>query len=180
MIPVPAVPARSTSTATVSSPEAVAAAPSLPEIHVAVGVLTRADGNVLVAQRPTDKPQGGAWEFPGGKIAAVETPLAGLTRELHEELGIRVTLARHMMRYSHDYPDKRVHLYVWKVLRWAGVPQGVEGQPLAWVAVDELLAHGLLPADRQIVELLQAPVAVNATPIESCWRSAEEKQSADR
>ena len=61
-----------------------------PEIvHAAVAVLRRADGQVLLAERPTGKPWAGWWEFPGGKIEAGETPLAALQRELEEELGIR-------------------------------------------------------------------------------------------
>lgn len=146
---------------------------TLPEIHVAAGILTGSDGTVLVAQRPAGKPQAGAWEFPGGKLAAAETPLAGLVRELQEELGVTVTLARHLVCYHHDYPDKRVHLYVWRVLAWAGEPHGAEGQPLAWVAVDDLLAHGLLPADKRIVELLLADTAVNTAATERCLRSAD-------
>ena len=98
---------------------------------------------MLIAQRPEDKAQGGAWEFPGGKVAVGETPLQGLVRELREELGIAVQLARHLVRYSHDYPDKRVHLYLWRVLAWSGEPAGLEGQPVTWLPVDDLLAHGL-------------------------------------
>ena len=138
---------------------------------MAAGVLRGSDGTVLVAQRPAGKPQAGAWEFPGGKIAPGETPLAGLVRELQEELGIRVSLARHLVRYSHDYPDKRVHLYVWQVPVWAGELRGAEGQPLAWVAVDDLLERGLLPADKHIVELLQADSAVNTIAAENCWNN---------
>jgi len=112
------------------------AAADTPEIHVAAGILRAADGRVLITQRPPDKPHGGAWEFPGGKIAAGETPLQGLVRELQEELGIAVQLARHLIRYHHEYPGLRVHLYVWTVLAWDGEPAGLEGQPLCWLAPD--------------------------------------------
>ena len=142
----------------------------LPEIAVVAGVLTASDGRVLIAQRPSHKAQGGAWEFPGGKISAAETPLQGLLRELDEELGIRVTLARHLTRYCHDYPDKRVHLHVWKVLAWMGEPSGCEQQPLAWLRPDRLLAHGLLPADERIVEILHTDAAVNRIAVENCLR----------
>ena len=60
-------------------------------IDVAVGVLLRPDGTVLLGNRPADKPWPGWWELPGGKLEPGETVLQALARELHEELGIEVT-----------------------------------------------------------------------------------------
>jgi len=133
----------------------------LPELHVAAGVLIDTSGNVLLAQRTDGRHMAGAWEFPGGKIAAGETPLAGLVRELDEELGIKVRYARYLMRYVHAYPDRKVWLYIWKVLRWRGTPSGLEGQPLEWLKPSQLMAFGLLPADERIALALQANARVN-------------------
>ena len=55
---------------------------------VAACALVDRDGRVLVAQRPQGKPMAGLWEFPGGKLAAGETPEQCLIRELREELGV--------------------------------------------------------------------------------------------
>src|SRR5690606_5667098 len=60
------------------------------------------------------------------------------------------------MELVHDYPGQRVRLDVWLVERWSGEPQGLEGQPLRWVPVDELADIGLLPADRPILDALVA------------------------
>ncbi len=38
--------------------------------EVAVGILLRADGAMLLATRPPGKPYAGYWEFPGGKLEA--------------------------------------------------------------------------------------------------------------
>ncbi len=145
-----------------SSPEL----PQLPDIHVAAGVLRDAQGHVLIAQRTTGKAHAGAWEFPGGKLNNGEKPLAGLQRELREELGIEVVVARHLMRYSHSYPERRVHLYVWLVPAWQGQPQSLENQPLRWLEPVRLLAGGLLEADAAIALKLQADLAVNTAPLE--------------
>ena len=37
-------------------------------VDVAVGILMRPNGDVLLGQRPDGKPYAGYWEFPGGKI----------------------------------------------------------------------------------------------------------------
>ena len=56
--------------------------------RVAVGVVFRDDGAVLIGQRLEGKPYAGWWEFPGGKFEAGEDAAEALARELDEELGI--------------------------------------------------------------------------------------------
>lgn len=125
-----------------------------PEIEVAAGVLTDPAGRALIACRPDGGHLGGWWEFPGGKLAGQETPLQGLTRELHEELGIKVRTAIPLVEYTHEYPDRIVRLYVWRVTQYDGEPIGVEGQPLKWAPIHELRDAGLLPADLPIIDAL--------------------------
>ncbi len=57
-------------------------------IDVAVGILMRPNGDVLLGQRPAGKPYAGYWEFPGGKVEAGEEIFAALQREFVEELGV--------------------------------------------------------------------------------------------
>lgn len=137
------------------------AANTAHDIHVAAGVLSNAEGRILIAQRPPGVPLAGAWEFPGGKIAAGELPLQALVRELCEELNVQARYARHLVRYSHMDQGRRVYLYVWRVLDWVGEPSGAEGQILRWLPVDELMVEGLLPADEHIVNCLLRTTAVN-------------------
>lgn len=128
-----------------------------PEIHVVAGTIADADGRVLIAQRPRGRHMAGRWEFPGGKLAAGEDPLAGLKRELAEELGIAVRAARPLIRLRHTYPERRVLLDVWQVTDYEGEPQALESQALAWARPDELPQHDLLEADRAIVTALRLP-----------------------
>nr|MBO2515090.1 NUDIX hydrolase [Gammaproteobacteria bacterium] len=125
-------------------------------MHVLVGIIEDAEGRVLVNQRRSGTPMAGFWEYPGGKRAPGEGPFDALRRELAEELGIEVHGASPWMELVHDYPGQRVRLDVWLVERWSGEPQGLEGQPLRWVPVDELADIGLLPADRPILDALVA------------------------
>jgi 8-oxo-dGTP diphosphatase len=127
------------------------------EIHVVVGAMADASGRVLIAQRPRGRHMAGRWEFPGGKLEPGEDPLAGLRRELAEELGIEVRAARRLIRLRHVYPDRRVLLDVWQVTDYGGEPQALEAQALAWALPDELPKHDLLEADRAIVTALRLP-----------------------
>jgi 8-oxo-dGTP diphosphatase len=133
-------------------------------IHVMAGVVRRADGMVLVAQRPAGKSLAGAWEFPGGKLEEGEDRLAGLRREFAEELGTSVETARPLIRYVHRYSELAVELDAWLVNRWRGEPHGLEGQAVAWHLPEDLMCIGLLPADAAILRALALPSVVGITP----------------
>lgn len=127
-----------------------------PAVHVVAAVLRDAAGRVLIAQRPPGKHMAGYWEFPGGKIGAGESGEQALTRELAEELGVALQRCHPLLQLRHDYADRVVQLDVFVVDEYGGEPSGLEAQALKWVAAAELAAQALLPADRPIVEALNA------------------------
>jgi 8-oxo-dGTP diphosphatase len=131
-------------------------APSRPAIHVVAGLVIE-DDRVCVTRRADDTHQGGKWEFPGGKLEPQEDPLAGLKRELLEELGITVQQAEAFMDVRHDYGDLRVRLDVWRIIRYGGTPHGREAQPLRWVRIAELDPHDFPDADQPVLRRLQLP-----------------------
>ncbi len=136
-----------------------------PLIHVAAGVLQRADGDVLLAQRPEGKIAAGYWEFPGGKIEPGESARAALARELHEELGITVRAARPLIRFRHDYSDRSVVLDTWLVSAFDGDPVGREAQAFRWTPVERLLRWPqALPTVAPTAHVLQLPVDYVFTP----------------
>jgi 8-oxo-dGTP diphosphatase len=122
---------------------------------VAAGILCDSSGRVLIAERLGGGPFHGLWEFPGGKIAANETPLEALSRELAEELGIEVTTCASFMNLRHEYGDRIVTIEFFIVSAWNSEPVGREGQALRWVPRNSLDADELLPADVPVVEALQ-------------------------
>lgn len=131
--------------------------------NAAVAVLLRPDGQVLLGQRPEGKPWAGWWEFPGGKIEDRETPLQGLQRELHEELGIEALDVSSWLTRSFDYPEKTVKLHFFMVRRWSAEPHGKEGQTLTWQNPQKLTVEPLLPANAPILKALSLPTAYAIT-----------------
>lgn len=125
--------------------------------EVAVGVLARADGAVLLAQRPPGKPYAGWWEFPGGKLEAGESVEQALARELHEELGITVREAWPWVVREHVYPHAHVRLSFRRVPAWSGEPRAREGQALAWREPARIDLAPLLPATVPVIGWLRLP-----------------------
>ena len=126
-------------------------------LEVAAGVILDGNGRVLIAIRPDHLHQGGLAEFPGGKLEPGETPEQALYRELREELAIDVEQASPLIAIRHDYPDRAVRLWVFRVERFRGEPRGVQGQPIAWVAADQLPALEFPAANRPIVAAARLP-----------------------
>ncbi len=117
-----------------------------------VGIVADDGGRILINQRRAGTHMAGYWEFPGGKRDAGESRFDALARELAEELGIQVLEAEPLTELVHDYPDRRVYLDVWRVVRYAGEPAPLEDQPLRWVEPGALGEAGLLPADRPLID----------------------------
>ncbi len=110
---------------------------------------------MLIAERLGGGPFHGMWEFPGGKIGEQEAADEALRRELLEELGVTVDDATSFMKLYHEYPDRTVSIEFFVVASWANDVQGLEGQQLEWVRVDDLDPEKLLPADLPVIEALK-------------------------
>src|ERR1700757_2928412 len=122
---------------------------------VVAAALYDAQGRILIAQRPPGKHMAGRWEFPGGKVAPGESEEQALIRELREELGVEVSVSRHLMRLTHSYDDRDVELSMWIVEGFSGEPQSLDGQRLKWVQPARLGYEDILEADRPFVEAVR-------------------------
>jgi mutator protein MutT len=141
-------------------------APHADVLHVVAAVLRDERGRILLAQRTADRQHAGLWEFPGGKCEPGEAPLGALVRELHEELGIDIDIARATPMIAVPFADgaRRILLDVYRVAAFAGEPHGREGQALAWVEPARLVDHPMPPADRPVVAALLQPDRYLITP----------------
>jgi 8-oxo-dGTP diphosphatase len=128
-----------------------------PHIHVACGALRDATGRVLLVERPPGKIAALKWEFPGGKIEPGETPRAALDRELEEEISVRVTQARPLTLFTHEYAERKVTLHTFLVTAWEGEVVGRESQRLAWEYPHARHGLDVLPTVHPILWALQLP-----------------------
>lgn len=92
-----------------------------------VGLMER-DGLVLAVSRKGNREDLG---LPGGKIEPGESPEEALAREVMEETGVRVVLARGVFEVP--------HARVYEILAWEGEPSSQEGTAVLWVRPERLL-----------------------------------------
>ena len=139
---------------------------------MAVGVIRRVSATgqqeILLSKRLQHLHQGGLWEFPGGKVESGESIQMALQRELHEELGIGISVdgsALHpLIQIAYDYPDKQVLLDVWAIDEFTGEPSGLEGQTVRWVALNQLGDYDFPAANAPIISACQLPSLLPITP----------------
>lgn len=131
--------------------------------EVAVGILVRADGALLLSTRPAGKPYAGYWEFPGGKLEAGETVEQALRRELIEELGVTIGPAVVWKVTVHDYPHALVRLHWCKVWAWSGDFEMREGQAMAWQQMPLTVAP-VLPGAYPVLQWLAEERGLPFTP----------------
>lgn len=121
---------------------------------VTAAVVTRADGTILLTQRPKGKRDAGLWEFPGGKLEPEESPEEGLKRELLEELGMEIEVdgIEQVIHHRYDWGPVLLLFY-----RCRPINRQLEHKDVAdhaWVAPEQLESYPILPADGPIVERL--------------------------
>jgi 8-oxo-dGTP diphosphatase len=109
---------------------------------VAAGALRSPDGRFLLHQRPEGKHHAGLWEYPGGKVEPLETPVKALIRELSEELGISIEpndcLPFGFAEERDEGRSRPIVILLYKVAEWKGQPTALEGGAVEWFTPDRI------------------------------------------
>ena len=127
--------------------------PADTRVVVVVAAVIERDGRILVSRRLEGTHLAGLWEFPGGKCEPGETYDACLTREIHEELGVRARVGDQILVTEHAYPEKRVRLHFY----WCAIddePRPMIGQQIQWIDREKLTTLAFPEADRALIEIL--------------------------
>lgn len=115
---------------------------------------------LLLTRRPeTLRRHAGQWALPGGRLEAGETAEQGALRELHEELGLRLTEAEVLGRLD-DFVT-RSGFVMTPVVVWGGAAHPLQPDPTEVASVHRIPVAELLRADAPILE----PLAGSAHPV---------------
>jgi 8-oxo-dGTP diphosphatase len=117
-------------------------APSSRVIHVTATGLIAHGGRILLGKRTSTVRFAAMWDAFGGHLVPCEEPAVALTRELEEELGIKISRPRFLGIYEDIDPTSKelFRHYLFFVTRWAGVPRiaNEEHSEIRWFAPAEV------------------------------------------
>ena len=123
------------------------------KLQVVAAIICK-DNRIFATQRG-DGEFRGQWEFPGGKVEPGETPEEALIREIKEELDIEISVGKYIHTVEYDYPTFHLSMlcFICKILSGSLVLK--EHEEARWLEKDNLYSVDWLPADLEIVSLLE-------------------------
>ena len=130
-------------------------------------------GKILLTQRPAEKPHGGFWEFPGGKIDPGESPHQSLRREIREELNIEISVGPVLQTVYYHYDWGNVLILAYHCHWQSGQIEHLEVADHRWLTAEQLSDFNILPADLPIIARIQAHKSVNS---DSCQADRPPKE----
>jgi len=95
------------------------------------------------------------WEFPGGKIEDGETAEEALKREILEELDMKISVGDRITTVEYDYPTFHLSMDCFICEIEEGTPILKEHEAARWLDKSSLTSVEWLPADIEIVQILQ-------------------------
>ena len=127
-------------------------------IRVVCAIIIK-DDKVFICRRSANKSLAGYWEFPGGKVESGEKEKDSLTRELMEELQMKVTVGSHFKTVIHDYENITIKLISYKCVIQEADFVMTDHDKFDWIEPKKLLEFNLAPADIPIAEELTKTVS---------------------
>lgn len=123
------------------------------KLQVVAAIICK-DNRIFATQRGYGEFRG-QWEFPDGKVEPGETPEEALIREIKEELDIEISVGKYIHTVEYDYPTFHLSMlcFICKILSGSLVLK--EHEEARWLEKDNLYSVDWLPADLEIVSLLE-------------------------
>lgn len=139
----------------------------MPPLLVTAAIVIH-NNKILLTRRPLDKPLGGQWEFPGGKLEDNESPIGALQRELREETGLEIFDCRIFEVIHHHYAWGPLLLLAYCCCCHDPHVHHYQISDHAWLEPQQLTHYDILPADHELVQkLVREFHTLNSAPPDS-------------
>ena len=119
-----------------------------------VAAIILKDDLYLVAKRNHKKHLGLKWEFPGGKVEKNENFNQALSREITEELNIKIDIIKKVSQKNYKDEKVNIKIHYYLCLFRQGVIKLSEHEDYAWVKKNNLYSYDFVPGDKEILSLI--------------------------
>ncbi len=126
------------------------------------GIIIEGARVLLVKRLPTRKVWPSIWDVPGGTLEPSETVEQALTRELSEEVGVKVQSFEYLDTVNEREPVSGTDYvnFMFMVTSWEGSPYNAapfEHEKLGWFSLREVLELPMVASIRQLVAQVLSP-----------------------
>lgn len=97
--------------------------------------------------------------FPGGKMEPGETPEAALVREIREELSAEIHVDAFLHTVDYDYPQFHLTMHCYMCSLTGEALHLNEHEAARWLGATDLHSVRWLPADEELLPLIEASFA---------------------
>ena len=119
-----------------------------------VAAIIKKNNHFLIVQRNRKKHLGLKWEFPGGKVQENETFEEALSREIKEELNIKINLYDKIAEEKYKDENINIVLHYYLCTQESGTIKLSEHEDLAWVEKKDFDKYDFAEGDGNILSLL--------------------------
>jgi 8-oxo-dGTP diphosphatase len=120
-------------------------------ITVVCGIILNRRKRVLLTRRANDEFKK-KWEFPGGKLEVGESYEECLSREILEELSIKVSVESLYFSYRHSYETFTMNLVAMICSYQEGRIELVDHDKFNWVIPRDLQKYDLIAGDLKLAD----------------------------
>jgi len=129
---------------------------SKPVIKVVAALILNEKNEILITQRHQNTHLGGYWEFPGGRVEEDETYNEALTREITEEVDLKIDVGNLFWQETEEY-DTRIIDISFYLCQLNPIMQQVRELDVAdhrWIQVEQLDQFTFPKADLNLIRKL--------------------------
>lgn len=140
-------------------------------VEAVAGVIAHR-GRIFIRKRPAGVVWGGLWEFPGGPVAAGESPEEAVVRRCREATGFQVRVREKLAVIRHSYTSHRVALHCFALvlegptaLLETPEPSAREAELCRWEPEGSLADWAMPAAHRRLVDMCCGAGAAPRLPL---------------
>ena len=111
-----------------------------PTYNVSVGIIWKNE-KILISKRKKDGLLGGLWELPGGKKQNLENATSCLSREIDEEIGIKIKEKDKIGKIKHHYSHFSINLTGYHCMYSSGKAKAKVSEKIKWINPKEIIYY---------------------------------------
>ena len=125
----------------------------IPHKEIVAGIIWQRE-KFLITKREDNSLLGGLWEFPGGEIASIETPIGALRRQIKEKWDININIKKRVGYVKHAYSHFKITLTLYRCQTQGSVKS--MNKEYRWITPAEIKNYPFPKSNHKLFDVLNS------------------------